>query len=51
LIGPLVQHLDQQGVHLRGARRWPKASIWVFDVVGGEIRAGYYAGRGSVVPT
>jgi phosphohistidine phosphatase SixA/8-oxo-dGTP pyrophosphatase MutT (NUDIX family) len=47
-IARLIEDLDRRRVHLRGARRWPKASIWVLDVVDGEVAAGYYAGRGSI---
>lgn len=46
-IARLVEDLDRRRVHLRGARRWPKSSVWVLDLVDGEVQAGYYAGRGS----
>jgi 8-oxo-dGTP diphosphatase len=49
-IEPLIRDLDSRGVPLRGTRRWPKASIWVFDLVDGEVQAGYYAGRGLAQP-
>lgn len=45
-IGPLIKSLDDRGVPVRGARRWPKSSIWIFDLVDGKVEAGYYAGRG-----
>lgn len=50
-IGPLVKDLDSRGVPLRGARQWPKASIWVFDLTDGKIRAGYNAGRIAIPAT
>jgi 8-oxo-dGTP diphosphatase len=49
-IEPLVRDIDERRIPLRGTRRWPKASIWVFDLVDGEVRAGYYAGRGLAQP-
>ena len=49
-IEPLIRDADKRKVPLRGTRRWPKASIWVFDVVDGKVRAGYYAGRGLAQP-
>ena len=50
-IGPLIGDLDNRKVQLRGARRWPKSSIWVFDLIDGEITAGYYTGRGATAAT
>jgi 8-oxo-dGTP diphosphatase len=50
-VGPLIRDLDDRGVPVRGARRWPKSSIWVFDLVDGKIEAGYYAGRGTTAIT
>lgn len=50
-IGPLIKDLDENGVQLRGARRWPKSSIWVFDLIEGDVVAGYYTGRGATAAT
>jgi phosphohistidine phosphatase SixA/8-oxo-dGTP pyrophosphatase MutT (NUDIX family) len=47
-IGPLIKDLDNRGVRLRGPRRWPKASIWVFDMADGQIQAGYHARTGDI---
>ena len=49
-VAPLIKDLDRRHVPLRGARRWPKSSIWVFDLLDGKVQAGYYAGRGSSQP-
>jgi len=45
-IGPLVQDLAGRGVPIRGARKWPKASIWVLDLLNGKVVTGHYEGRG-----
>lgn len=50
-IGPLIRDLDSRGVPLRGPRKWPRASIWVLDLVDGEVQAGYYAGRDVISAT
>jgi phosphohistidine phosphatase SixA/8-oxo-dGTP pyrophosphatase MutT (NUDIX family) len=44
-IGPLLKDLDQQKVRLRGSRKWPRASIWVLDIVDGTVVSGFYEGR------
>ena len=44
-IGPLIKDLDRNKVPLRGTRKWPKASMWVLDLVDGEVKSGFYAGR------
>ncbi|MDJ0498810.1 MAG: NUDIX hydrolase [Acidimicrobiia bacterium] len=49
-IEPLIRDADKRKVPLRGTRRWPKASIWVFDLADGKVGAGYYAGRGLAQP-
>ena len=49
-IAALIKDLDGRRVPLRGSRKWPRASIWVLDMVDGKVRAGYYAGKG-VIPT
>ena len=49
-IEPLIRDADKRKIPLRGTRRWPKASIWVFDLVDGEVGAGYYTGRGLAQP-
>lgn len=49
-IEPLIRHIDEKRIPLRGTRRWPKASIWVFDLIDGKVQAGYYAGRGLAQP-
>ena len=46
----LIKDLDERGVRLRGPRKWPRASIWVLDLVDGEVEAGYFAGKG-IIPT
>lgn len=45
-IGPLLHDLDGRGVPIRGARKWPKASIWVLDLLNGKAVTGHYEGRG-----
>ena len=45
-IGPLIKDLDAGGVKLRGARKWPKASVWILDLVDGKVVSGFYEGRG-----
>ena len=50
-IGALIKDVDDRQVPLRGARRWPKSSIWVFDLADGKVTAGYYAGRGATAAT
>lgn len=45
-IGPLIKDLTARGVKLRGKRRWPKASIWVLDLVDGKVTSGFWEGRG-----
>lgn len=45
-IGPLIKDLDSKKVPLRGSRKWPKASIWVLDLVDGKVQSGFYEGRG-----
>ncbi|MDX2342390.1 MAG: NUDIX hydrolase [Acidimicrobiia bacterium] len=44
-IGPLIKDLDSSRVRLRGSRKWPKASIWVLDLVDGKVQSGFYLGR------
>ncbi|MCP4309074.1 MAG: NUDIX hydrolase [bacterium] len=44
-IGPLIKDLDRRKVRLRGSRKWPKASMWVLDMVDGEVKSGFYGGR------
>lgn len=45
-IGPLLKDLDSKKVKLRGSRKWPKASIWILDLVDGKVQSGFYEGRG-----
>jgi 8-oxo-dGTP diphosphatase len=45
-IGPLLKDLSSRGVKLRGTRKWPKASVWVLDLVDGKVVSGFYEGRG-----
>lgn len=45
-IQSLLRDLDNRGVKLRGRRKWPKASIWILDMIDGEIVSGFYEGRG-----
>lgn len=45
-IGPLITDLSKRKVKLRGKRRWPKASIWVLDLVDGKVKSGFWEGRG-----
>jgi hypothetical protein len=45
-IAPLITDLHERGVRLRGARKWPKASVWILDLVDGKIVSGFYEGRG-----
>jgi 8-oxo-dGTP diphosphatase len=45
-IGPLIKDLDSRRVQLRGTRKWPKASVWVLDMVDGKVVSGFYEGRG-----
>ncbi len=45
-IGPLIKDLGARGVKLRGSRKWPKASVWILDVVDGKVVSGFYEGRG-----
>ena len=44
-IGPLLQDLDRNKIRLRGTRKWPKASMWVLDLVDGKVTSGFYGGR------
>lgn len=45
-IGPLLRDLSSRKVKLRGTRKWPKASVWILDLLGGEVVSGFYEGRG-----
>ncbi len=45
-IGPLIQDVYSRGVHLRGVRKWPKASVWILDLLDGQVVSGFYEGRG-----
>jgi 8-oxo-dGTP pyrophosphatase MutT (NUDIX family)/phosphohistidine phosphatase SixA len=45
-IGPLLKDLSSRGVKLRGTRKWPKASVWILDLVDGKVVSGFYEGRG-----
>lgn len=45
-IAPLVADLHERGTRLRGIRKWPKASIWILDLVDGKVVSGFYEGRG-----
>ena len=45
-IAPLIQDLREHKVPLRGARKWPKASVWILDMVDGKVVSGFYEGRG-----
>ena len=45
-IGPLLKDLNARGVHLRGTRKWPKASVWILDLADGKVFSGFYEGRG-----
>lgn len=47
-VGQLIRDLKERGVPLRGPRKWPRASIWVLDLVDGEVQAGYYSGKGII---
>ena len=42
VIEAVLEHLHEQGVPLKGARRFPKGSTWVLHVVAGDIRGGRY---------
>lgn len=45
-IAPLINDLHERGVRLRGIRKWPKASVWILDLVDGKVVSGFYEGRG-----
>jgi len=45
-IGPLLKDLDAGDAKLRGTRKWPKASVWILDLVNGKVVSGFYEGRG-----
>lgn len=45
-IAPLIQDLRDRRIPLRGTRKWPKASIWILDMVDGDVVSGSYEGRG-----
>jgi 8-oxo-dGTP diphosphatase len=45
-IGPLLTDLYERGVRLRGTRKWPKASVWILDLLDGKVASGFYEGRG-----
>jgi len=45
-IGPLLRDLVLRGARLRGTRRWPKASVWILDLLDGKVVSGFYEGRG-----
>ncbi len=45
-IGPLIQDVYSKGAHLRGIRKWPKASVWILDLIDGQVVSGFYEGRG-----
>lgn len=45
-IGPLLKDLSARGAKLRGTRKWPKASVWILDLLDGKVVSGFYEGRG-----
>jgi phosphohistidine phosphatase SixA/8-oxo-dGTP pyrophosphatase MutT (NUDIX family) len=45
-IAPLLTDLHERGVRLRGTRKWPKASIWILELLDGKVVSGHYEGRG-----
>lgn len=45
-IAPLVTDLSERGIRLRGTRKWPKASVWILDLLDGKVVSGFYEGRG-----
>jgi 8-oxo-dGTP diphosphatase len=45
-IGPLLRDLHGRGVPLRGTKKWPKASVWILDLLDGKVVSGFYEGRG-----
>jgi phosphohistidine phosphatase SixA len=42
VIEAVLDHLREQGVPLKGGRRFAKGSTWVLHVVAGDIRGGRY---------
>jgi 8-oxo-dGTP diphosphatase len=42
VIENVIRPLSGSGVRLKGRLRWPKASVWMFDVVDGAVVSGRY---------